>query len=1449
MKKIITFLMAFGFMLISGVGWGQTTVSYDFSAGGAVTGLNEASPGIALDANIGFGSFRNSGTANPAIVSAQLRLYQNATKGGSIKIYASNGVTITQVIVHASGTTGPAAFTVDGGAPTDLADGTTYTMSSLSATSEVEFYQKDGSSANRIYVDSFEVTYTAGGGPSSPSITNIIQTPATDITSTTTVAVQADVVQGDAPISWVQLYWGTSQGDWVNEIEMTNTDGNTYLVDSEIPAQPNGTTVYYVVQSQDDDFETTTSAEFSYTVLDPATTALPYEEDFSSGVFGDIYIYTVTGTNPWVIAAGGAQANGFGGEAIEEHWMVLPGIDFDAYSVEVMTFTTYARFGAVDEDNYLKLFYSADYPGIGDPTTFTWTELAFDQPAGINNTTEVSAPSGEIDLSGIAGESVYLAFKYYSTDTPTSWRVEDISIYENKFVTFYFKGPDWMNNVPHDPEIWGPFNGWSSAATMTFDAGLNWWNVTVDVGDATAEIEYQSRFSQDNSTKYQKATGNFGANATFTTTTGEIWVDASNNSSFTWSGNDFYLPADKITETQPPLSEPENHVTGFTATANSGSSITVSWTDSDAANYLVKGSTVGYEDIVDPVDGTAEANALLVQNVGSTIQQHSFTGLDPNTPYYFKIFPYNGTGALANYKTDGVVPEATATTLSGPLYYHTGFETSNSTHLSGETGYAIGVYELNGLQWEIGPEALIGSLAGDIKQGERSVRLRLNSSVYGSITMIEDKAGGIGSISFLYSRSNFSGDRTGVAPSFVVEYMVDGAKTWVQAGAETSLEGINELTRFTALVNVDGNVRVRIRQTAGDNGKRWNVDEIVITNYNSISYLADMSLAAGFDPETDVVYMAGTIFGSWQEPGSNPAAMMERLGLSSSYLKAIPTSGGDKNGPYEYKYFVNAGWAGGEWADATNRMISPASGSIVDDLFGYVTFSGSGPVSVLANWDASAIPSFRNVLVRGDADVDQPLTVEGLLIANNASMAVEPLQTLTVNGTLTNNAGTGGLGILSDATGTGSLIHNTADVPATVQRYINGGGYHNVGVPLTGGATAGIFLNSYLRNFNAVTQAWEITTDNPDAAITVDQGYMIWYTGANTTYNFAGNLNNGSFTALTNSGASGAGLNEERYNLVPNPYASAIDWLAADGWTKTNVRDAIYIWNREETDIDNPNGQYASFVDGVGNLGGSRYIPVGQSFFVEATTAGAPALVMNNDVRVHSAQAFFKQDEIIPNVLRIRANTANGKDETVVRLHELATTAFDGQYDARKLSGSPTLPQLFSTTSDNHRLSINALPLEETTIVPLALEWQNSGEVTFNFSNIESFDAETAIYLEDLMTGQMVNLRENAVYNFTHTAGNDANRFKLHFYEVLSIGELAGSNVHIWSHNDNIYLSLPDHSGQTVRIELFDLLGNKLMETTMKLENPSILRSTATGIVIVRITAGNEVFTNKLFIR
>ena len=76
-----------------------------------------------------------------------------------------------------------------------------------------------GSNNRQLVIDN--LTWTAyGDAPIPPTITNIQHFPDTDITSSTTVSVSADVSEGDAPIDHVELRWGTASGEYPNTITM-----------------------------------------------------------------------------------------------------------------------------------------------------------------------------------------------------------------------------------------------------------------------------------------------------------------------------------------------------------------------------------------------------------------------------------------------------------------------------------------------------------------------------------------------------------------------------------------------------------------------------------------------------------------------------------------------------------------------------------------------------------------------------------------------------------------------------------------------------------------------------------------------------------------------------------------------------------------------------------------------------------------------------------------------------------------------------------------------------------------------------------------------------------------------------------------------------------------------------------------------------------------------------
>lgn len=131
-----------------------------------------------------------------------------------------------------------------------------------------------------------------------------------------------------------------------------------------------------------------------------------------------------------------------------------------------------------------------------------------------------------------------------------------------------------------------------------------------------------------------------------------------------------------------PDPEPDNHVTGFSASPLSSSEIELTWTDATGTNlpsaYLIVATAPGgtfatvvdgteLSDDLDFSDNEAEANVAHVGGANSYL----FTGLAPSTTYDFAIYPYANSGANIDYKTAPAAPFASATTLAAPTCFAT----------------------------------------------------------------------------------------------------------------------------------------------------------------------------------------------------------------------------------------------------------------------------------------------------------------------------------------------------------------------------------------------------------------------------------------------------------------------------------------------------------------------------------------------------------------------------------------------------------------------------------------------------------------------------------------------------------------------------------------------------------------------------------------------------------
>jgi 1,4-alpha-glucan branching enzyme len=96
----------------------------------------------------------------------------------------------------------------------------------------------------------------------------------------------------------------------------------------------------------------------------------------------------------------------------------------------------------------------------------------------------------------------------------------------------------------------------------------------------------------------------------------------------------------------------------------------------------------------------------------------------------------------------------------------------------------------------------------------------------------------------------------------------------------------------------------------------------------NVTFNVDMSKAEEFDADTDLVYISGVP--SWIQPGNDPNLELIRIDDSMIYTVNFELEAGD----YEYKYFLNAGWDGGEWVGEPNREVTVENDMVINDVFG-----------------------------------------------------------------------------------------------------------------------------------------------------------------------------------------------------------------------------------------------------------------------------------------------------------------------------------------------------------------------------------------------------------------------------------------------------------------------------------------------------------------------------------
>lgn len=328
------------------------------------------------------------------------------------------------------------------------------------------------------------------------------------------------------------------------------------------------------------------------------------------------------------------------------------------------------------------------------------------------------------------------------------------------------------------------------------------------------------------------------------------------------------------------------------------------------------------------------------------------------------------------------------------------------------------------------------------------------------------------------------------------------------------------------------------------------------------------------------------------------------------------------------------------------------------------------------------------------------------------------------------------------------------------------------------------------------------------------------------TLSVTGPINNGPFSvALGCSNGCGA---DDGWNLVGNPYPSAIDW-SSTSWTKpSNVGVTLYILNPT-------NNQWGAWSPFAGSVNGcSNQIASGQAFMVKVNGAATLNFVEPIKINAPSVGLFGKSEN--PNTIKIKLmDTTFVSDEAVVFYNENAIAGMDG-YDAEKPAVSSGSISTY-TTEGQRMLVFNGIPQTKPqtvdsvflyTLPPVA-----NKSYTLQFEGLSALPANIDVQILDryLQTVSSVSSTNSYTYavNTADPASYNNNRFVLLLsntaplpvkFEKITAKKVIGQGVVVdWStamevNNDYFQVERSNNGADFSAIGQVNGKGNSQVRTT-----------------------------------
>lgn len=445
-----------------------------------------------------------------------------------------------------------------------------------------------------------------------------------------------------------------------------------------------------------------------------------------------------------------------------------------------------------------------------------------------------------------------------------------------------------------------------------------------------------------------------------------------------------------------------------------------------------------------------------------------------------------------------------------------------------------------------------------------------------------------------------------------------------------------------------------------------------------------------------------------------------------------------------------------------------------------ITFNGSATQTVRANGN-----TLHNVIINktgGDLNLNNSLPLTGVLTIQSSTI-LRTYGFLTLLSTNDNPAQDASIAALPDAS---SIIGNV-----TVQRYMQTadnfdrflsmpisnatvaqlqddfsvtGDFTGTSYPCTGCTNNGPSLERYneaitgifSKGYTAVPAAGTDST----AALMAGVGYdsYMWNGVSPITWDATGTINRGTINfTVSHTASSPAEPSADGWNLVGNPYPSAIQWNNGAGWSRTNIDPTVWVWDvvGRVWHSYNANTQTGDLTDGI--------IATGQGFWVYAPTPGVASMSINEQAKSTAGSgSYYRQSSSEDISLKVSLSKDGVTDNAFLIVRDEATHTFDTGLDCPKLELGIERMHI-SLVEEGKHLAYYAVNNEFDLDIPVRITAEESGNYELNIKSIGGFSALEKYYLVDLELEKSIPLSSlaNSRYSFQYEQGQSEERFLL----------------------------------------------------------------------------------------